>query len=122
MKKAFVIGTFTVLSLLVTGCNKSVDPTGKAIVGAWDCHTTSAESSANINLADTKTFGADGQFSSSKFPVGKTYKYRLEGDKLITVLPQGDWIEKVTNLTTNSLEYFNDKSGKPINVSCQKKS
>jgi hypothetical protein len=122
MKIVLVFGTVTLLSFIIAGCNNSSESTGVSIVGVWDCQTNSEGSPSNLNLSDTKTFSADGQYSSSKFPEGKKYKYRLDGDKLITSLPYGDWIEKVTSLTNDSLEYYNDKSGKPVKVSCQKKS
>jgi len=121
MKIVLVFGTVTLLSFMISGCNNSSVSTGGSIVGVWDCHTKSEDGASNSNVADTKTFNADGQYFSSKAPEGKSYKYRLEGDKLIFTFSYGDWDEKVTRLTNDSLEYYNDKSGKPVKASCRKK-
>ena len=73
-----------------------------------------------MQVSDTRTFNADGKYSLSSAPEGKSYPYRLEGNKLIISFSYGDWIETVTRLTNDSLEYYNDKSGKPVRISCKK--
>lgn len=122
MKIVLVFGAVTLLSFMASGCSKSSISSGTSIVGVWNCHTKSEDASLNSDVSDIKTFNADGQYSSSKAPEGKSYKYRMEGDKLIFSFSYGDWTEKVTRLTNDSLEYYNDKSGKPVKVGCQKKS
>ena len=121
MKIVLVFGTVALLSFAISGCNNSGVSSGGSVVGVWDCLTKSEDGSLNSDVSDIKTFKADGQYSSSKAPEGKSYKYRLEGDKLIFSFSYGDWIEKVTRLTNDSLEYYNDKSGKPVKTSCKKK-
>lgn len=120
MKNVVLLATVAVFSFIISGCNKSSAPAGATVVGTWDCTTKSEGDPANLTVSDTKTFGADGQYSSSKAPEGKSYKYRLDGDKLIFSFPYGEWIEKVTSMTNDSLEYYNDKSGKPVKTACQK--
>ncbi|OGT00249.1 MAG: hypothetical protein A3F73_09895 [Gallionellales bacterium RIFCSPLOWO2_12_FULL_59_22] len=120
MKIVFVFGTVILLSSMISACNKSGISAGASIVGVWDCNTMSEDGPQNSNVPDTKTFSADGQYSSSKAPEGKKYKYSLEGDKLTISFTQRDWIEKITRLTKDSLEYYNDMSGKPVKASCKK--
>ena len=120
MKIVLAVGTISLLSCVLSGCSDSSESSVASIVGTWNCETKGDDSTSSMNMSDTKTFSADGQYASSKFPDGKKYHYRLEGDKLITSFPYGDWVEKVTSLTSDSLEYFNDKSGKPVKVSCKK--
>lgn len=126
MKTILVVGSFALLASVVAGCGDSGDLGGKAvtaadkvsIVGVWNCVTKSSDGTPD--MADSKTFGADGQYSSSRFPEGKGYGYRLEGDKLIVSMPSGDWTEKVKRLAADALEYSNEKSGQTTTVSCKK--
>ena len=125
MKSVFFLGTVSLLASFISGCNNSTSPAGGSspanaatLVGEWKCATKSADSPSE--LPDNKTFSAEGWYSSSKFPEGKKYQYRLDGNKLTVSMPTGEWTEKITALTAGVLEYYNDKSGKPIKVSCQK--
>ena len=105
---------------LLLGCHNSGISADASIVGVWDCQTRGEEGPPNSTVSDIKAFDADGQYSSSKAPEGKQYKYRLEGDKLVIAFPQRDWTEKITRLTKDSLEYYNDMSGKPVKASCKR--
>jgi hypothetical protein len=119
MKTVVYFGIFTLFSM--TGCYHSSEPKAADILGVWECHTRSESITPMTDMQDTKTFTAEGIYSSSKFPEGKNYKYRLDKDKLIVTFPKGDWVESISNLTSASLEYFNNKAGYPLKVSCHKK-
>lgn len=126
MKTTLVVGSVSLLAAMIAGCGDSGDAGGKAvteankasIIGVWNCVTKSGDGTPD--MADSKTFGADGKYSSSKFPEGKSYEYRLAGDKLIVSMPSGDWTENVKRLTASALEYSNEKSAMTTSVSCQK--
>lgn len=120
MKFVLFLGTVALSSFIISGCNKSSASAGASVAGVWDCHIVSEGTPLNSDVSDTKTFTADGLYSSSKAPEGKRYNYRLNGNELIFSFPYGEWVEKVTRLTNDSLEYYNDKSGKPVKTSCQR--
>lgn len=125
MRTVLVVGTFALLASMISGCNNSSAPTAgggadnaTAIVGVWKCLTK--EGASGAGLSENQTFTADGWYSSSQFPEGKKYKYRLKGDELVIAMSYGDWTQKVTRLTNNALEYNSGKADQPTRVSCQK--
>lgn len=126
MKTTWSIGFVSLLAASIAGCGDSGGFGGKAvseenkgaIVGVWNCVTKAG--SGVPDMSDSKTFGADGLYSSSKFPEGKSYAYRLEGDQLIVAVRSRDWAEKITRLTADTLEYHKEMSGKTTSVSCRK--
>ena len=125
MKTILVLGVVSVLTSIISGCNNPSIPAGGSgsggaatLVGTWNCVTKSEGGPAEVS--DSKTFSADGSYSSSKYPEGKKYPYQLDGDKLIVSMHGEKWTEKLTTLTANSLEYYNDKSGQPVKVICTK--
>jgi hypothetical protein len=71
------------------------------------------------DVRDAQTFTADGWFSSTKYPEGKKYKYRLDGDKLLIAFPTHEWSGKVTTLSSDSLQYDGDAAGES-KVNCKK--
>ncbi len=120
MKVVFVFGAAILSSVMISGCDSGIAP-GASVVGVWDCHIRTESGSSKSDLSDTKTFKDNQEYSSSRAPEGKVFKYRLEGNKLIFTLPYGDWAEKVTRLTNDTLEYYsNDKSGAAVKTSCTK--
>lgn len=127
MKAAFAIGAATALFFVTLGCGNATTVSGggradnrTVLAGTWSCLTKSRDAAAG--LTDDKTFSADGWHSSSKFPEGKKYAYRLDGFKLIVSYPTGDWTGNVIRLTATSLEYYSGKPGQLTDVTCQKKS
>ncbi len=120
MKVVLFIGAAILSSVTISGCDSGIAP-GASVVGVWDCHLRTESGPSKTDLSDIKTFKDNQEYSSSRAPEGKVFKYRLEGNKLIFSLPYGDWTENVTRLTNDTLEYYsNDKSGAAVKTSCTK--
>ncbi len=117
MKVVLVFGAVILSSVAISGCDSGI-AAGASVVGVWDCHMRTESGPSKSDLSDTKTFNDKGQYSSSRAPEGKVFKYRLEGNKLIFSYPYGDWTENVTRLTNDALEFSNDKSGAAVKTSC----
>ncbi|MDD5175930.1 MAG: hypothetical protein PHQ05_05865 [Sterolibacterium sp.] len=127
MKTMFAMGIGSLLISVISGCGDSAMFPGRplaenkpAIIGKWSCLTRIRDPA--LELADDKTFSADGWYASSRFPEGKKYGYRVDGHRLIISIPVGERIGNILKLTNGSLEYYSGKPGHLTSVACQKQS
>lgn len=90
------------------------------LVGTWECLTRTR--AMGVAFTDDKAFGADDWHTSTKFPEGKKYAYRLDRGNLVVTFRVGEQIEKVIRLTPEVLELYRGSPGQITSVTCRKKS
>lgn len=95
MRYRFPAGGVLLLSLLVAGCSsRAVVPAGHPLLGKWEYGQCLIKNTA---VRGTVTFRADGTFlldavARDDYPVSPirgTYRYSLQGNRLVTDYPHG---------------------------------